>query len=116
MEQYPVVPPSAVCQAWPVNARLLGAWLGGGLALLTLWPSRASDWPQFLGPTRDAVYAGPALAEVWPPEGPPVVWKTTVGEGYSSPVVGENRLVICHRLGDELVVDCLDPKTGKKNW
>jgi outer membrane protein assembly factor BamB len=78
--------------------------------------ARASDWPQFLGPTRNAVYAGPPLAEEWPASGPPVVWTAEVGEGYSSPVVGEGRLVICHRTGDDLVVDCLDPKSGAKHW
>ena len=84
------------------------------LVLTLVWPAAASDWPQFLGPTRDAVYAGPALAEDWPREGPKMVWQADVGQGYSSPVVAEGRLVICHRLEDNLVVDCLDAKTGTK--
>ena len=42
-------------------------------ALLIISPTRAADWPQLLGPTRDAVYAGPALAEQWPADGPRVV-------------------------------------------
>ena len=76
----------------------------------------ASDWPQLLGPTGNAVYAGPALAETWPKEGPRVVWSAEVGEGYSSPVVSQGRLVIAHRRADELIVDCLDAKTGKSLW
>src|SRR5207245_880236 len=83
---------------------------------LSAAPVFASDWPQLLGPTQDAVYRGPPLSEQWPAEGPPVVWKTEVGQGYSNPVVGEGRLVVCHRLGDELIVDCLEPKTGSKQW
>ncbi len=79
-------------------------------------PAVASDWPQLLGPTRDAVYAGPALAEMWPKNGPPVIWTISLGEGYSNPIVGEGRLVICHRIGDELLVDCLDPRSGRKHW
>jgi len=87
------------------------------LCLTTLAPAVfASDWPQLLGPTQDAVYRGPALAEEWPREGPPVVWKMDVGQGYANPVVAEGRLVICHRIGDELLVDCLDPKTGSSHW
>jgi hypothetical protein len=62
------------------------SWLGWTASLLC-WiaiPSAlASDWPQFLGPTRDAVYAGPPLSEDWGKEGPRVVWKKDVGEGYS---------------------------------
>ena len=76
----------------------------------------ASDWPQLLGPTRDAVYAGPLLAEHWPNEGPPVVWKLDVGEGYSSPVLAEGLLIQCHRLDDQLHVECLDPSTGARHW
>ena len=87
----------------------------GTMALLSLAAS-ASDWPQLLGPTRDAVYAGPALAETWPLAGPPIVWKADVGEGYSCPIVGEGQLIVCHRLGEELVVDCRDPKTGGARW
>src|SRR5258706_461929 len=77
---------------------------------------RATDWPQFLGFTRDGVYHGPALRESWPPEGPPILWRMEVGEGYSSPVVGEGRLIVSHRLRNEWVVDCLNPKTGQKHW
>lgn len=76
----------------------------------------ASDWPQLLGPTSDAVYAGPTLAEQWPKNGPRVAWSTEIGEGYSSPVVSAGRLVIAHRLGDNLLVDCFDAKSGAKQW
>lgn len=76
----------------------------------------ASDWPNLLGPTRDAVYSGVPLAESWPAEGPRVVWKIDVGEGYSSPVVAEGRLIQCHRLEDQLLVECLNPADGKRYW
>jgi len=109
-----------------MNARqVLGgfAWLNlasgtvaCGLMLHLGSPAGASDWPQFLGPTRDAVYAGPPLSEDWPREGPKIVWQVEVGQGYSSPVVGEGHLIICHRPANDLVVDCLDPKTGQRIW
>ena len=76
----------------------------------------ASDWPQLLGPRSDAVYTGPALAEQWPKEGPHIMWSAEIGDGYSSPVVSDGRLVIAHRRGDDLIVDCLDAKAGGKQW
>ena len=79
-------------------------------------PRFKADWPQFLGPTRDGAYAGPALLEQWPAQGPRVVWSAAVGEGYASPVVAEGRVIISHRLGSDLVVDCLHPGTGEKLW
>ena len=36
---------------------------------------QAADWPQFLGPARNGVYVGTNLADSWPKEGPPVVWR-----------------------------------------
>jgi len=92
------------------------SWLVLALAIGSGPPLLPSDWPQLLGPTSDAVYHGPALAEIWPPEGPPVLWKINVGEGYSNPIVGEGRLIVCHRIGDDLIVDCLDPTTGANRW
>jgi outer membrane protein assembly factor BamB len=86
------------------------------LLALTSGNLHGSDWPHLLGPTRDAVYAGPALATNWPANGPRVVWKLDIGEGYSSPVVAEGRLIQCHRLDDQLQVECLDPATGKRHW
>src|SRR5580765_3091098 len=56
-------------------------------SFLVLIHACASDWPQFLGPTRNGVYAGTDLAESWPKEGPPVVWRKKVGQGFSGPAV-----------------------------
>ncbi|HEY3862345.1 MAG TPA: PQQ-binding-like beta-propeller repeat protein [Verrucomicrobiae bacterium] len=78
-----------------------------------LW---AGDWPQFLGPTRDGVYAGSELAAAWPNEGPPVVWKRDVGEGFSGPVVADGKLILFHRVEGKETVTCLDAKTGQSKW
>ncbi len=76
----------------------------------------AQDWPQFLGPSRDGVYRGPALAEAWGPQGPPVVWRMPIGEGFSGPVVAEGHLILFHRVGNEEVVQAIDPRTGTAQW
>jgi outer membrane protein assembly factor BamB len=76
----------------------------------------ASDWPQFLGPTRDGIYRGEALADSWPAEGPSKLWQKEVGQGFSGPVVAQNRVVLFHRLNDQEVIECLDAKTGSNFW
>ena len=78
--------------------------------------TRAADWPQFLGATRNGVYSGPALAETWPKDGPPRVWQRNVGHGFSGPVVSGGRLILFHRIDDNEIVECLDAKTGKVFW
>src|ERR1700728_2447912 len=86
------------------------------VSLLVVSHTFATDWPQFLGPTRNGVYAGADLAENWPKDGPPVVWQKSIGQGFSGPVVAEHKLVLFHRVKDEETVECLDAKTGKQLW
>ena len=89
-------------------------WLIAGL--LTVSQSRANDWPQFLGPTRNGVYAGSDLADDWPGNGPPVVWKKAVGHGFSGPVVVDGKLILFQRLAEQETVACLDSRTGNPIW
>jgi outer membrane protein assembly factor BamB len=75
-----------------------------------------ADWPQYLGPTRNGVYAGPPLAESWGTSGPRVLWRKEVGAGFAGPVVAGTRLILFHRVGSEEVVESLDVATGRTQW
>lgn len=86
------------------------------LLLLLAAAVRASDWPQFLGPTRNGISAETNVNLAWPKEGPRILWKTKVGEGWSGPVMASNRVVIFHRAGDNEVIDCLDATNGMMLW
>lgn len=86
------------------------------LALAIGVPGVADDWPQFLGPERNGIYSGPALAQTWGAQGPRVVWRKHVGQGLSGPVVVQDRVILFHRLGDREVVESLDAQTGKPAW
>ncbi len=78
--------------------------------------AHAQDWPQFLGPTRNGQYAANDLTTVLPKAGPPVVWKKTIGQGFSGPVVAEGKLILFHRVGDKESVECLEAATGTEMW
>jgi outer membrane protein assembly factor BamB len=87
------------------------------LTMVFLSPARAAqDWPQFLGPQRTGAYAGAPLLETWGPEGPKVLWRKTVGAGFSGPVVVKGRLLIFHRLANQEIVDAIDARTGAAQW
>jgi outer membrane protein assembly factor BamB len=92
--------------------RLLSVLLLSGVAGL----ASAADWPQFLGPQRNATSTETGLADSWPEKGPHLVWEKDVGEGYSGPVVAGGRLILFHRQGDREVVECLQADTGKGLW
>jgi outer membrane protein assembly factor BamB len=84
--------------------------------LMALQGTVLRDWPQFLGPERNGVYRGPALAEAWPAAGPRVVWRKPVGQGFSGPVVVGDRVILFHRLANREIVESFDAKTGTSQW
>ena len=78
--------------------------------------ARTSDWPRFLGPAGTNVSLETHLARDWDAGGPPLVWELETGDGYSAPSVQGDHLVYFHRVGDEEVVEGLDPETGERRW
>jgi outer membrane protein assembly factor BamB len=86
------------------------------LALVFVTCGLAADWPQLLGPTRNGVSTEKGLFNPWPKKGPTELWRKKVGEGYSSPVVADGKLILFHRVGDEDVVECLDAAKGDSKW
>ena len=86
------------------------------VALAIAVQAAADDWPQFLGPERNGVSPGPALAETWGANGPKVVWRKTVGAGLSGPVVAQGHLILFHRVAGNELVEALDPRSGASQW
>jgi len=85
------------------------------LCLLLAGPAVAADWPQWLGPNRD----GHAEDKIVVPAGDgefKQLWKYTVGIGWASPVISDERLIIHHRVEAEERVDCLSAASGKPIW
>jgi outer membrane protein assembly factor BamB len=87
----------------------------------------ADDWPQWLGPERDAVWRETGILERFPEGGPKVRWQTPIGGGYSSPSVAAGKVFVTDRIvGAKLPkkgtsagkerVHCLDEATGKILW
>ncbi len=77
--------------------------------------ANAGDWPQWLGPNRDGT--SPEKVAPWK-EPPKVLWRQPVGEGHSSPVVAEGKVVLHTKVQDrdEEEVAAYDAATGKPVW
>jgi outer membrane protein assembly factor BamB len=94
----------------------------------------ADDWPQWMGPHRDGVWAETGLLEQFPKGGPKKLWSVPIGGGYAGPAVVGDRVYVTDRqltkgakspadafdaktkvAGLERVL-CLDAKTGKQLW
>jgi outer membrane protein assembly factor BamB len=74
----------------------------------------AADWPQFLGPTRDLAAA--ADEKPLSDAEPTALWKHAVGSGQGGPAIAQGRVVIAHRVANELIIEALDLRTGAVQW
>ena len=73
-------------------------------------------WTQWGGPHRDFTTEAAGLKDRWPANGPKVIWKRPLGEGYSSPAVENNVLYTLYGKPREEVVTACDAATGKTLW
>ena len=86
------------------------------LAFLPLLAS-AADWPQFLGPSRNAVSDETALVRSFPKDGPPILWEKQLDVGFGGcAVVGDEVFVIDRVRSESDILLCLDAATGEEKW
>jgi len=76
---------------WSFRLGVFYAWLLVGNTLF------ADDWPQWLGPRRDSVWRESGIVEKFPTNGPPFLWRTSVGGGYAGPSVAKGRVYVADR-------------------
>lgn len=87
------------------------------IVLLATNHAFAADWPQYLGPDRNAVSSEKGLLRSWPAEGPKVLWTLPLGEGFGGPAISESKVYVYDRIEDKTnILRCLDISTGKEEW
>ena len=97
------------------------AFAAGALVLAPLIgevkAANAADWPHLHGPLHNNTMPEAGWKKDWPADGPPVLWKASVGRGLSSfAVVGERAYTAGNDGADEDSIICLDLNTGKELW
>ena len=75
----------------------------------------ASDWPQILGPNRNGAVEE-VLHQTWGKNGPAVLWKSEVGNGFAGVAVVDDRAIAFVREEDAEIVRCYSVTTGKVIW
>ena len=74
------------------------------------------DFPQFLGPNRNGVLAGPNLGTNWSEVPPQLLWRQDVGAAWSGFAVSGSYAVTQEQRGEEELAVCYDLITGKARW
>ncbi len=68
----------------------LCAWLTAAAASASAIAASDASWSEFRGPQRSGVSAETGLAPSWPADGPPLLWRRNLGDGFSGiSVAGE---------------------------
>ena len=70
------------------------------------------DFPQFLGPRRDARLTGIRLRRDWQAQPPRLVWRHEIGAGWSTFAAVNGFAVTMEQRGDEELVTCYEVATG----
>ncbi len=88
----------------------------GGLSFAVLttllalpMPAQADDWPQWMGPKRDAIWRETGILDKFPSGGPKVRWRTPIGGGYAGPAVVKDRVYVTDRILPEGVKNPANP-------
>lgn len=74
------------------------------------------DWPQWRGPRGDSISTEKGIATKWSPT-ENILWRCELpGPGGATPIAWKDRLYVTSSKGDDLVLMCIDAKTGKPVW
>ncbi|NMA46845.1 MAG: PQQ-binding-like beta-propeller repeat protein [Lentisphaerae bacterium] len=76
-------------------------------------------WPGFRGPARDNIAAAaPPLQTDWGADGPRVLWRQSLGEGYAAPAVAYGRVYVLDHLEEEEAdaLRCFVLADGRELW
>lgn len=76
----------------------------------------SKDFNQFLGNNRDSVVRGRVLNANWDENPPKILWKQSVGEGWSGFVAVNGFAVTQEQRGQDECVTCYNARTGELLW
>ena len=82
----------------PMCLRIAGAFFFLSVLLL-----EAADTGVYRGPENSGVYAEKGLLKEWPPEGPKLLWKQPLNQGYAGVAVVSGLVYIAHGPGSNVV-------------
>ena len=90
---------------------VVSAFLCGSILTTT-----ATEWPQWRGPNRDGVSDEVGLLKEWSSNGPTMLWKIPLGEGFSGISVSQGRVYTMFSKGNDEFIVCLDATDGQEIW
>jgi len=78
--------------------------------------AQGADWPCWRGPERNGISSETDFVWLWNTNRLPVVWRASLGKGFSGFAVAEGRAVTMGNADGQDSVWCFDAKTGTALW
>jgi outer membrane protein assembly factor BamB len=78
-----------------------------------------ADWPNYRGPNHDGISSETDWQSQWGDTGPTVLWKNSIGVGFSTTAVANGRAYTMGNTAKDNPTDivfCFDAATGKEIW
>lgn len=75
-----------------------------------------ADWPCYRGPDHNGISKETDWSSSWGDDGPKVLWKKSVGIGFSTIAVAEGRACTMGNSVKDDAVYCFDARTGEELW
>lgn len=91
-------------------------WIAFGLVGLVPGLLAGADWPWWRGPEHNGISRETGWSVQWPAGGPKVLWRASVGTGFSSMSVAAGRVYTMGNTADQDTVFCFDAATGRELW
>jgi len=79
-------------------------------------PAAAEDWPNWRGPDHNGISKETGFATTFPAGGPKILWRASVGTGFSSFAVAGGKAYTIGNADGKDTVFCWDAETGKEIW
>ncbi len=94
------------------------------VAALVSPPVGACDWPNWRGPDYNGISGESDWNASWPDSGPKVLWKASIGTGFSSISVSNGKAYATGNTaskkdkskGENDIIFCFDAETGEEIW
>jgi outer membrane protein assembly factor BamB len=87
----------------------LATWLAAGQVA-------NGDWPRYMGPAADGVARNETINRAWPAEGPPLLWRVEMGEGFGGAAIAAGKVYVLDRADEQDKLRVFDLLTGREEW
>lgn len=96
-----------------------GGWLGAMVLLMGVagnLRAASTEWHRWRGPDLNGISKERMWTTAWPAAGPRVLWKASVGTGFSSVSAAGGRVFTMGNDADRESVFCFEAGTGRQVW